>query len=167
MVHRVALLIGGIGAIVVLSLAVALGGLPALVSGSVEPTANADLVANAADDGSDVRTIVDTVFIKAGANGGHAAAPTASPRATSSPQPTASPDGDDHRGGDDRHGDGDSDDDRSGRGHGDDDSDNDRSGHGHGDYDSHDDDRHRHGGDDGSDDHGRHHGDGDRHGDDD
>jgi hypothetical protein len=173
MVHRLALTIGGLGAIGVLGLALVVGGNPLAASSSaataqpgVEALVDDQLVASLTGN-SGVRTVVDTVYVRPdgrrnGSNPQATSSPdptappeaTPSPEATASPEPTSSPDPsfaafDDHGG--DR--DGDSDDDRSGHRDGDDDFDDDRSGHGDGD-DDHDDDRsvHRHGDDDNDDD---------------
>ena len=168
MVHRLALTIGGLGALGVLGLAIAVGGNPLSASGA-SPTDQPGVDALVADDPS-VRTVVDTVYVKPadaasvsddrrpgdGSEPTSSPAPTTSPGPASTPEPTASPEAtfeafDDHGGdrNDDRsgHRDGDADDDRSGSGGGE--FDDDRSGHRDGD--DHDDDRSGHGG--GDDDH--------------
>jgi len=167
MVHRLALTIGGLGAVAVIGLALAVGGNPLSVSGATQ-TATPGVDALVADD-PDVRTVVDTVYVRPadpvsisdsrrsgdGPEPTSSPEPTTSPAPASTPEPAASPEAsfesfDDHGGDrdDDRsgHRDGDADDDRSGPGGGDDD---DRSGHRDGD-DDHDD---RSGHDGGDDDH--------------
>ena len=168
MVHRLALTIGGLGALGVLGLAVAVSGNALSVSGA-SPTTQPGVDALVADD-PNVRTVVDTVYVRPAdaaslshdRRSGDGPEPTSSPEATNSvepastPEPTASPEAtfdafDDHGGDrdDDRsgHRDGDEDDDRSGPGGSG--FDDDRSGHRDGD--DHDGDRSGHGG--GDDDH--------------
>ena len=163
MVHRLALTIGGLGALGVLGLAIAVGGNALSVSGA-SPTDQPGVDALVADD-PNVRTLVDTVYVRPAdaasvsddRRSGDGPEPTSSPEPTTSvvqaptPEPTASPEAtfeasDDHGGDreDDRsgHGDGEADDDRSGPGGGE--FDDDRSGHRDGD--DHDDDRSGHGG---------------------
>ena len=162
MVHRLALTIGGLGALGVLGLAIAMGGNALSVSGA-SPTDQPGVDALVADD-PNVRTLVDTVYVRpADATSvsddrriGDGLEATSSPEPTASaPEPTASPEAtfeafDDHGGdrNDDRSGHrDDADDDRTGPGGGE--FDDDRSGHRDGD--DHDDDRSGHGG--GDDDH--------------
>jgi hypothetical protein len=140
MVHRLALTIGGLGAIGVLGLALMAGGNPLAASNAsvtaqpgVDALVDDQLTGSITDE--EVRTVVDTVYVRPAIGSPE---PTASPGPTSSPDPTSSPeatfdafdDHDDHRD-DDRsgHRDGDDDLDRSGPGDGDDDHDDDRSGH--------------------------------------
>jgi hypothetical protein len=181
MIHRLALTIGGLGAVGVLGLALALGGNPLAASGAtataepgVEALVDEQLIASTTG-GSGVRTVVDTVYVRPAdsdpssdgrRNGSNpqqtpspdataSPEPTRSPQATNSPEPTSSPeptfDAFDDHGGD-------RDDDRSGHRDGDDD--HDRSGHRDGD-DDHDRSGHGDGDDDHDDDDRSGHGDGD------
>ena len=164
MVHKLALVIGGVGAAAVLALAVVLGGFSEVVTGSADATVADQVVDDSAlelgnGDGSNgkVKTVVDTIFIEDSSGSGRS--PDASPDA--SPGPTASPSADDNG----LRGDGSRDDDGD-RHHGDDhdDDDDDHRGRGHGGDDDDDDDHRGHGGDDdrsghrdGDDDHDRDH----------
>ena len=183
MIHRLALTIGGLGAVGILGLALAVGGNPLAASGAtataepgVEALVDEQLIASTTG-GSGVRTVVDTVYVRPadsnsssdgrrnGSNPPSTPSPdaTASPEPTSSPEPTHSPEPTSSPeptfGGFDDHG-GDRDDDRSGHRDGNDDDDR----RGHGDGDDHDDDDrsgHRDGDDDHDDDDRSGHGDGD------
>lgn len=111
MVHRLALIIGGVGAGAVLALAVVLSGIPAVLGVATSPPAAEagveQLVGDSAtvptDEGvADVVTVVDTVYIDPdGSQGSTDGRSGRGPEPTASPEPRATPfadHGNDNRG---------------------------------------------------------------------